>query len=222
MPSLEAKPSREVRIDPALRLLGRREMPTSDRRLYGRWRISQRRPEPDRGHARQSDKNVKDALDRVTISLNVLDRIARIAMRILRSPFRSSRRARDAVIFVTLQHSSNVVTLRVTLEANIGRSVASWYVTGRFLEGTMAEAKLAPNLPDWIVEHANRYLARGGTDGHMYKTTVPHRGEITAPALLLTTVGRKSGDKFVLPLFYGTEGGSYFVVASKGGAPQEL
>jgi deazaflavin-dependent oxidoreductase (nitroreductase family) len=87
-------------------------------------------------------------------------------------------------------------------------------------EGTMAEAKLAPNLPDWMVEHANRYLSSGGTDGHMYKTTVPGLGEITAPALLLTTTGRKSGDKFILPLFYGTDGGSYFVIASKGGAPQ--
>jgi hypothetical protein len=89
-------------------------------------------------------------------------------------------------------------------------------------EGTMAEAKLAPNLPDWMVEHANRYLASGGTDGHMYKTTVPGLGEITAPALLLTTTGRKSGDKFLFPLFYGTDGGSYFVIASKGGAPQHL
>jgi proline iminopeptidase len=87
-------------------------------------------------------------------------------------------------------------------------------------EGTMTEAKLAPNLPDWMLEHANRYLASGGTDGHMYKVTLPQRGEITAPALLLTTTGRKSGDKFIFPLFYGTEGGSYFVIASKGGAPQ--
>src|SRR4051812_45173514 len=84
----------------------------------------------------------------------------------------------------------------------------------------MAEAKLAPNLPDWMLEHANRYLSSGGTDGHMYKVTVPQRGEITAPALLLTTTGRKSGDKFIFPLFYGTDGGSYFVIASKGGAPQ--
>ena len=84
----------------------------------------------------------------------------------------------------------------------------------------MAEAKLAPNLPDWMVEHANRYLSSGGTDGHMYKVTLPQRGEITAPALLLTTTGRKSGNKFIFPLFYGTDGGSYFVVASKGGAPQ--
>jgi deazaflavin-dependent oxidoreductase (nitroreductase family) len=87
-------------------------------------------------------------------------------------------------------------------------------------EGMMAEAKLAPNLPDWMVEHANRYLASGGTDGHMYKTTLPGRGGITAPALLLTTIGRKFGEKFLFPLFYGTDGGSYFVVASKGGAPQ--
>ena len=40
------------------------------------------------------------------------------------------------------------------------------------------------------------------------------------PSLLLTTTGRKSGDKFIFPLFYGTDGGSYFVVASKGGAPE--
>ena len=35
----------------------------------------------------------------------------------------------------------------------------------------MTEAKLAPNLPDWMVEHANRYLSSGGADGHMYKMT---------------------------------------------------
>ena len=54
----------------------------------------------------------------------------------------------------------------------------------------MAEAKLAPNLPDWMLEHANRYLSSGGTDGHMYKVTVPQRGELTVPSLLLTTTGR--------------------------------
>ena len=59
----------------------------------------------------------------------------------------------------------------------------------------MTEAKLAPNLPDWMVEHANRYLSSGGTDGHMYKMTQPGRPEITVPALLLTTTGRKSGER---------------------------
>src|SRR5213083_2737479 len=84
----------------------------------------------------------------------------------------------------------------------------------------MAEAKLAPNLPDWMLEHANRYISSGGTDGHMYKVTVPQHGELTVPSLLLTTTGRKSGDKFIFPLFYGTEGDSYFIIASKGGAPE--
>ncbi|HEX5453885.1 MAG TPA: nitroreductase family deazaflavin-dependent oxidoreductase [Stellaceae bacterium] len=84
----------------------------------------------------------------------------------------------------------------------------------------MAEPRLAPNLPDWMVEHANRYLSSGGTDGHLYKITQPGRLELTVPSLLLTTTGRKSGEKFIFPLFYGTDGDSYFVVASKGGAPQ--
>ena len=84
----------------------------------------------------------------------------------------------------------------------------------------MTEAKLAPNLPDWMVKHANLYLASGGADGHMYKLAVPGRGEITAAALLLTAIGRKSGEKFIFPLFYGTDGERHFVIASKGGAPQ--
>ena len=84
----------------------------------------------------------------------------------------------------------------------------------------MADAKLAPNLPDWMVEHTNRYLASGGTDGHLYKITQPDRPELTVPSLLLTTTGRKSGEKFIFPLFYGEAGGSYLVIASKGGAPK--
>ena len=62
----------------------------------------------------------------------------------------------------------------------------------------MARAKLAPNLPDWMVEHTNRYLSSGGTDGHMYKMTQPGRPELTVPSLLLTTKGRKSGEKLHL------------------------
>src|SRR5213082_1346236 len=85
----------------------------------------------------------------------------------------------------------------------------------------MTDAKLAPNLPDWMVEHANRYLSSGGTEGHLYKMTQPGRPELTVPSLLLTTTGRKSGEKFIFPLFYGDAGnGSYIVVASKGGAPE--
>jgi proline iminopeptidase len=85
----------------------------------------------------------------------------------------------------------------------------------------MSEAKLAPNLPGWMLDHVNRYLSSGGTDGHMYKVTPPGLPEMVVPSLLLTTTGRKSGEKFIFPLFYGEVDGSYVIVASKGGAPQD-
>jgi len=84
----------------------------------------------------------------------------------------------------------------------------------------MTEAKLAPNLPQWMIDHSNRYLSSGGTDGHMYTANMPGRPNLTVPSLMLTTTGRKSGEKFMFPLFYGTNGASYFVIASKGGAPR--
>ena len=84
----------------------------------------------------------------------------------------------------------------------------------------MTEAKIAPNLPQWMLDHTNRYLSSGGKDGHMYAVDVPNVGKLTVPSLLLTTAGRKSGQKFLFPLFYGKTGNSYFVVASKGGAPE--
>jgi F420H(2)-dependent quinone reductase len=84
----------------------------------------------------------------------------------------------------------------------------------------MAAAKLAPNLPQWMIDHTNRYLSSGGTDGHIYTMSMPGRPTLNVPSLLLTTVGRKSGERFIFPLFYGTDGNGYFVVASKGGAPQ--
>ena len=84
----------------------------------------------------------------------------------------------------------------------------------------MPDAKLAPNLPGWMVDHANGYLSSGGTNGHMYKITPPGHREMTVPSLLLTTTERKSGERFIFPLFYGKDGDSYIVVASKGGAPQ--
>jgi proline iminopeptidase len=84
----------------------------------------------------------------------------------------------------------------------------------------MTEAKLAPNLPQWMIDHTNRYLSSGGTDGHMYTITPANLPAMTVPSLLLTTTGRKSGEKYLFPLFYGRAGDGYFVVASKGGAPK--
>ncbi len=84
----------------------------------------------------------------------------------------------------------------------------------------MAEAKLAPNLPEWMVEHTNLYLKSGGKEGHVFRRTPPGYPEMDVPSLLLTTTGRKSGEKFIFPLFYGETGNSYIIVASKGGAPE--
>jgi deazaflavin-dependent oxidoreductase (nitroreductase family) len=84
----------------------------------------------------------------------------------------------------------------------------------------MTEAKLAPNMPKWMVDHTNLYLSSGGKQGHLYTIQQPDRPALTVPSLLLTTTGRKSGQKFLFPLFYGKSGNSYFIVASKGGAPE--
>ena len=84
----------------------------------------------------------------------------------------------------------------------------------------MSEAKLAPNMPQWMVDHTNRYLSSGGTDGHMYTIKLPNLPERAVPSLLLVTTGRKSGERFIFPLFYDETGtGGYIIVASKGGAP---
>ncbi len=84
----------------------------------------------------------------------------------------------------------------------------------------MTEAKLAPNLPQWMKDHTDQYLRSGGTEGHMYTIARSGAPAMTVASLLLTTTGRKSGEKFLFPLFYGETGKSYFVIASKGGAPE--
>ena len=67
----------------------------------------------------------------------------------------------------------------------------------------MSDAKLAPNLPGWMIEHVNRYLTSGGNEGHLYKMTQPGLPGLTVPSLLLTTTGRKSGERFIFPCFTG-------------------
>ncbi len=84
----------------------------------------------------------------------------------------------------------------------------------------MTEVHLAPNMPQWMRDHTDRYLSSGGTDGHVYTISRPGAPSISVPSLLLTTTGRKSGQKYMFPLFYGETGDSYFVIASKGGAPE--
>jgi deazaflavin-dependent oxidoreductase (nitroreductase family) len=73
-------------------------------------------------------------------------------------------------------------------------------------------------LPDWIRDHVRRYRESNGADGHLWDSTVAG-GPGPVPTLLLTTTGRKSKRRLVLPLIYGKAGKGYAIVASKGGAP---
>ncbi len=63
----------------------------------------------------------------------------------------------------------------------------------------------------WQQEHARRYIATGGQDGHIWEGVT---------TLLLTTTGRRSGQARTTPLIYGRDGARYIVVASRGGAPE--
>jgi proline iminopeptidase len=61
-------------------------------------------------------------------------------------------------------------------------------------------------------EHVDAYLETDGEVGHDWR-----RG---APTLILTTVGRKSGEQRQNALIYGMAGDHPMVVASRGGTPQ--
>jgi deazaflavin-dependent oxidoreductase (nitroreductase family) len=74
-------------------------------------------------------------------------------------------------------------------------------------------------LPAWIQDHLQRYLATDGEDGYLWDASLGGgKGKIAT--LLLTTTGRKSGQPLTLPLIFGRAGEDYVVVASQGGAPQ--
>ncbi len=60
-------------------------------------------------------------------------------------------------------------------------------------------------------EHVERYRATDGAEGHEWNGT---------HVLLLTTTGRRSGEKRTTPLIYARHGDSFTVIASKGGSDE--
>ena len=60
----------------------------------------------------------------------------------------------------------------------------------------------------WVAKHTREYVESDGKKGHKW------HGVRT---LVLTTTGRRSGDKRRNALIYGTDGDDYLVVASNGG-----
>ena len=75
----------------------------------------------------------------------------------------------------------------------------------------------AGKTPDWVAEHLRIYRESGGAEGHLFDSSVAG-GVGLVPSLLLTTIGRRSGEKHTSPLFYGTAGEAYVIIGSKGGA----
>ncbi len=81
----------------------------------------------------------------------------------------------------------------------------------------MAEESTTLDPKDWIAGHVKLYL-EDPEKAHMWDFT-PVGGSGMLPTLLLTTIGRKSGEPRHLPLLYEKTNGGYIIVASKGGAP---
>jgi deazaflavin-dependent oxidoreductase (nitroreductase family) len=71
--------------------------------------------------------------------------------------------------------------------------------------------------PTWITEHLRKYRETGGAEGHLFDSSIGG-GTGMVTSLLLTTVGRRSGEKRTSPLFYGAVGDRYVIIGSKGGA----
>lgn len=62
----------------------------------------------------------------------------------------------------------------------------------------------------WVNRHIRRYVESGGAKGHEWRPRVP--------TLLLTTTGRRTGNRYRTALIYGRDGDDYVVVGSKGGS----
>ena len=71
------------------------------------------------------------------------------------------------------------------------------------------ETDVVDSPTHWVNEHIQTYVDSDGEQGHTW------RGVTT---LLLTTLGRRSGQWRRTALIYGRDGDRYVVVASKGGA----
>ena len=74
--------------------------------------------------------------------------------------------------------------------------------------GMTQNAELSPT--DWVREQTEKILERGTTEG----VTVTDR-----PIVLVTTTGAKSGKQRYVPVMRVEHGGSYAMIASKGGMP---
>jgi deazaflavin-dependent oxidoreductase (nitroreductase family) len=76
----------------------------------------------------------------------------------------------------------------------------------------MADAPVHDSPIGWVNRHITRYAETGGKDGHYLQGL---------PTLLLTTAGRRTGEKRRTGATYGTSGQDYVIIASDGGRPDD-
>jgi deazaflavin-dependent oxidoreductase (nitroreductase family) len=81
----------------------------------------------------------------------------------------------------------------------------------------MSEQNMPAELPGWVADHVKLYL-EDPDNAHMWDSA-PVGGPGVLPTLLLTTIGRKSGEPRMLPLIYQKVDAGFVIIASKGGAP---
>ncbi|MEM7466686.1 MAG: nitroreductase family deazaflavin-dependent oxidoreductase [Pseudomonadota bacterium] len=79
----------------------------------------------------------------------------------------------------------------------------------------MSDPFIEASTTGWIAKHREQYQADSGA-GHMWDSSFAG-GPGLLPTLLLTTIGRKSGNESIMPLLYGEVDGGYAIIASKGG-----
>ena len=86
----------------------------------------------------------------------------------------------------------------------------------------MTPAEKLKALQAFVADHLSRYLSTNGEDGYWLDASL-FGGKGMIPSLLLTTTGRKSGNRITTPMMFmqfgPEEHPAYVVVASKGGAP---
>jgi deazaflavin-dependent oxidoreductase (nitroreductase family) len=78
------------------------------------------------------------------------------------------------------------------------------------MSDTSEPGYVAPDTTLLGAEHIKRYEETGGVVGHEWNG---------ATCLILTTIGRKTGQARKFALIYAADGDNFLVVASKGGAP---
>src|SRR5262249_13757122 len=90
---------------------------------------------------------------------------------------------------------------------NAGSTYNLWPICGIRWSLKMTDAKLAPKLPGWMVEHANRSLCRAAPTGTCTSHPAGHNRTVAAAdddrpkaggEVHLTTVLRKTGDSYIV------------------------